>query len=257
MNSKTTQSERVQAGLCFEVFTLFPEMFASPFEHSMIQRAREKGLIELRLHQIRDWTQDKHKSTDDYAYGGGGGMVMKAGPVFRALEDVLEIPELSADSVADYLPPCPIIMLTPQGRPFDHAMAQSFAKHERLAFLCGHYEGFDERIRQHLVTHEVSIGDFVLTGGELPAMLMIDAISRLREGVLGLDGAAESDSLACGGLEHPHYTRPADFRGWKVPEVLLSGNHAAIDQWRSEQSEARTRARRADLLDEPASEDED
>ncbi|KAF0109244.1 MAG: tRNA (guanine37-N1)-methyltransferase [Anaerolineaceae bacterium] len=221
----------------FDVFTLLPEVFPPYLESSILQRARERGLIDIRLHNIRDWASDKHHVTDDEPYGGGGGMVMKAGPVFAAVESTLG-PEAG----------CPVILLTPQGRVFSQKVAAELAAHPRLALVCGRYEGVDERIREHLVTDEISIGDYVLTGGELPAMILIDAVSRLLPGVLGDPGGAADDSHATGLLEYPHYTRPPEFRGWKVPDVLVSGNHAKIEKWRREQSLLRTLKRRPDLL---------
>ncbi|MBN2500488.1 MAG: tRNA (guanosine(37)-N1)-methyltransferase TrmD, partial [Anaerolineales bacterium] len=204
-----------------DVFTLFPEIFPAYLDASMLKRAREAEILRVDLHNIRDWATDKHKMTDDVPYGGGGGMVMKPEPIFNAVEDVVGNP-----------PPCPLILLTPQGRNFSQSIAQQLAGHDRLALLCGRYEGVDERVRQHLVTDEISIGDYVLTGGELPALILIDAVTRLLPGVLGDPEGAEKDSHATGLLEHPHYTRPAEFRGWEVPEILRSGDHAKVDEWR-------------------------
>ena len=222
----------------FDIFTLLPEVFPSYLETSILKRAAERGLIEVRVHNIRDYTHDKHHTTDDTPYGGGGGMVMKPDPVFDAVESVLG-PELA----------CPLIMLTPQGRVFDQRVADELSRHEHIALICGRYEGIDERIREHLVTDEISIGDYVLTGGELPALLVVDAVARLLPGVLGDPTGAEDDSHASGLLEYPHYTRPPEFRGWKVPEVLLSGDHAKIEKWRREQSLLRTLSKRPDLLE--------
>jgi tRNA (guanine37-N1)-methyltransferase len=222
----------------FDVFTLLPEVFPPYLESSILQRARERGLIDVRVHNIRDWAADKHHVTDDEPYGGGGGMVMKPEPVFAAVESVLG----PSSGV-------PLVLLTPQGRVFSQKVAAELAAHPRIALLCGRYEGVDERIREHLVTDEISIGDYVLTGGELPAMILIDAISRLLPGVLGDPGGAADDSHATGLLEYPHYTRPPEFRGWKVPDMLVSGNHAKIEKWRREQSLLRTRKRRPDLLE--------
>jgi tRNA (guanine37-N1)-methyltransferase len=221
----------------FDVFTLFPEVFPPYLSASILQRAIENRLIDVRLHDIRTWAVDKHHVTDDTPYGGGGGMVMKPEPVFTAVEAVLGSP-----------PACPVIMLTPQGRVFNQRMAQQLARYPRLALLCGRYEGIDERIRLHLVTDEISLGDFVLTGGELPALALIDAIARCLPGVLGDPDGAMDDSHATGLLEYPHYTRPVEYRGWRVPDVLLSGNHAAITRWRRQQSLLRTAQRRPDLL---------
>jgi len=232
--------------LRIDIVTLFPEMFVGPFDHSIVARARTAGLVDIRLHQLRDWATDRHRTTDDYAFGGGGGMVMKPEPVFRAVEDLLALPPLSADNPGR--PSLPVVLMTPQGRRLDHGLAGELAAHDRVVVLCGHYEGFDERIRQHLATHEVSVGDFVLTGGELPAMVLVDAVARLRPGVLGLEAATGSDSFARGVLEHPHYTRPADFRGWPVPEVLLYGHHGEVARWRRYAALVHTARRRPDLL---------
>jgi tRNA (guanine37-N1)-methyltransferase len=221
----------------FDVFTLFPNLVLPYLEDSILLRARERGLLRVDVHDIRAWTSDKHHVTDEPPYGGGGGMVMKPEPVFAAVEGVLGAP-----------PACPVILMTPQGRPFTQRVAEELSAHPRLALLCGRYEGIDERIREHLVSDEISIGDFVLTGGELPALAIIDAVSRLVPTVLGDPDGAADDSHATGLLEYPHYTRPPVFRGWEVPAVLLSGNHAVIERWRREQSLRRTLRRRPDLL---------
>ena len=228
----------------FEVFTLLPDVFPPYLESSILQRARQRGLVSVNVHNIRDYTHDKHHVTDDTPYGGGGGMVMKPEPIFEAVESVMGLGTHQAHPQH-----APIIMLTPQGRVFTQSVAEDLSRYERIALLCGRYEGIDERIRQHLVTDEISIGDYVLTGGELPALILIDAITRLIPGVLGDPDGAIDDSHATGLLEYPHYTRPPEFRGWKVPEVLLSGDHAKVDQWRREQSLLRTLARRPDLLE--------
>jgi len=222
----------------FDVFTLLPEVFSPYLESSILQRARQRGLIEVQVHNIRDWAFNKHHVTDDEPYGGGGGMVMKVEPVFAAVESVLGTP-----------PSCPVILLTPQGRPFNQKIAQELSTQPHLAMICGRYEGVDERIRDHLATDEISIGDYVLTGGELPALILIDALTRLLPDVLGNPDGAQDDSHASGLLEYPHYTRPPEFRGWMVPEILLSGDHAKIDRWRREQSLLRTLQRRPDLLE--------
>lgn len=223
----------------FDVFTLFPEVILPYLEFSILQRARQNGLIHVDVHNIRDYTHDKHHVTDDAPYGGGGGMVMKVEPIFEAVETVLGAP-----------PACPVILMSPQGRPFTTAVAQELAALPHIALLCGRYEGVDERVCEHLVTDQISVGDFVLTGGELPALCVIDAVTRFIPGALGDPDGAYDDSFGNGLLEYPHYTRPEEFRGWKVPEVLLSGNHAAIARWRKEQSLARTRKHRPDLLDD-------
>ena len=227
----------------FEVFTLLPEVFPSYLESSMLLRARQRGLIDVRIHNIRDYTHDKHHTTDDTPYGGGGGMVMKPEPVFEAVESVLGLPSDHAQPM-----PVPVILLTPQGRVLTQRVAEELSRHDRIALLCGRYEGVDERIREHLVTDEISIGDYVLTGGELPALLVIDAVSRLIPGVLGDPTGAEDDSHSMGLLEYPHYTKPAEFRGWKVPDILLSGDHGKIEKWRREQALTRTFKKRPDMI---------
>ena len=222
----------------FDVFTLFPGMIQPYLEMSILNRAVENGLLKVDVHDIRAWTTDKHHVTDDTPYGGGGGMVMKPEPIFAAVEDVLGNP-----------PACPVILLTPQGRVFNQRMAFELAQHAHLALLCGRYEGVDERVRQHLVTDEISFGDYVVTGGELPALCLIDALTRLIPGALGDPDGALDDSHASGLLEYPHYTRPVEYRGWEVPEVLLSGDHGRIARWRREQALLRTWQRRPDLLE--------
>jgi tRNA (guanine37-N1)-methyltransferase len=222
----------------FDVFTLLPETLRPYLNASILEKAAARGLIKIHLHNIRDYTHDRHHTTDDTPYGGGGGMVMKPEPVFEAVETVLGSP-----------PDCPVILLTPQGRLFNQKIASELAAHPRIALISGRYEGFDERIREHLATDEISIGDYVLTGGELPALILIDALSRLVPGVLGDPTGAEDDSHASGLLEYPHYTRPPEFRGWKVPETLLSGDHGKIERWRREQSLRRTLAKRPDMLE--------
>jgi tRNA (guanine37-N1)-methyltransferase len=224
--------------MLFDVFTLFPEALSPYLQTSILQRAQQRGLIEVRLHDIRSFTTDKHHITDDMPYGGGGGMVMKPEPVFTAVESVL-----------GSSPDCPVILLTPQGRTFNQGVAQELAHYPHLAFISGRYEGYDERIREHLATDEISIGDYVLTGGELPALIIIDAVSRLIPGVLGDPDGATDDSHASGLLEYPHYTRPPEYRGWRVPDILLSGNHPQIARWRREQALLRTLQRRPDLLE--------
>ncbi|MBU2054006.1 MAG: tRNA (guanosine(37)-N1)-methyltransferase TrmD [Proteobacteria bacterium] len=221
----------------FDILTVFPEMFDSPCGCSLLKKARDKGLIEIQLHDIRSHAEDKHRMTDDAPYGGGGGMVMKVEPIDRTLQAV---PRLAAE--------VPIILLTPQGERFCQKMAEELSRHPQLILICGHYEGVDERVRAHLVNREISIGDYVLTGGELSAMVVLDAVSRLVPGVLGNSDSAAADSFSMGVLEYPHYTRPAQYRGWEAPEVLLSGNHREIEAWRRRESLLRTRKRRPDLL---------
>ena len=221
----------------FDVFTLFPGVFSPYINTSILQRAVSNGLVNIALHDIRQWASDKHHTTDDIPYGGGGGMVMKPEPIFAAVESVLGSP-----------PQCPLILLTPQGKPFNQAEAERLSEYERIGLLCGRYEGVDERIREHLASEELSIGDFVLSGGELPALTVIDAVARLLPGVLGDPEGAADDSFSSQLLEYPHYTRPPNFRGWGVPETLVSGNHAAINLWRRQQALLRTLSRRPDLL---------
>lgn len=222
----------------FDIFTLFPGLITPYLDESILLRARERGLVQVDVHDIRAYTEDKHHVTDEPPYGGGGGMVMKVQPIFAAVENVLGSP-----------PVCPVILMTPQGRHFTQRVAEELVQHPRLALLCGRYEGVDERVRTHLVTDEISIGDFVLTGGELPALALVDAISRLIPSVLGDPDGAADDSHATGLLEYPHYTRPPEFRGWTIPPVLVSGNHAQIARWRREQSLLRTLRKRPDLLE--------
>lgn len=222
----------------FDVFTLLPEVMEAYLDSSILGRAQAASLIDVHLHNIRDYATDRHRMTDDVPYGGGGGMIMKPEPIFSAVELVL----------GEALGSVPVILLTPQGRQFDQSMARDFSSYDRIAMICGRYEGVDERIRTNLATEEISVGDYVLTGGELPALIIIDAVTRLLPGVLGDEEAAAKDSLAHGLLEHAHYTRPAEFRGWEVPEVLRNGNHAEIARWRYEDSLRRTIKRRPDLI---------
>jgi len=223
----------------FDLFTLFPNLFTGAFDESIIQRARIAGLVKIFVHDIRAFTHDKHHLTDDAPFGGGGGMVMKAAPVFEAVETVFaDVPSEARH----------IILLTPQGRLFTQAVAHELAARPHIALICGRYEGVDERVREHLATDEISIGDYVLSGGEVPAMVIVDAVTRLLPGALGDPDAPAKDSHAEGLLEGPHYTRPADFRGWTVPDVLLSGHHAEIEKWRQRESLRRTLMRRPDLL---------
>ena len=218
-----------------DVLTLFPEMFAGPLDVSMVARARKSGLLDLQIRNLRDWTHDRHKTVDDRPFGGGPGMVLKPEPIFEAVET------MASEKTR-------VLMMTPAGRPFTQAIARELAQQKHLLFLCGSYEGFDERIRT-LAHDELSIGDYVLTNGGLPTMVVIDAVVRLIPGVLGDDESAHDESFSQGELEYPHYTRPAEFRGMKVPEVLMSGNHAEIEKWRREQARLRTQERRPDLLE--------
>ncbi|MBI3959103.1 MAG: tRNA (guanosine(37)-N1)-methyltransferase TrmD [Chloroflexi bacterium] len=252
--------------LCFDIFSLFPPMFAGPFSESILKRALEKHLIQIRLHDIRAYTTDRHHVCDGTPYGGGGGMVMKPEPIVRAVETVLAHPagwELPVEAAFVDLPPwdaetatplpadAPVILLTPQGRRFDQSVALELSQHARIALICGRYEGVDERVRSQLVTDEISIGDFVLSGGELAAMVIVDAVTRLLPGALGDALGAHQDSHSAGTsglLEGPHYTRPHNFRGETAPDVLLSGHHAQVERWRREQSLLRTLERRPELL---------
>jgi tRNA (guanine37-N1)-methyltransferase len=227
----------------FDVFTLFPNLFSGFLDESILKRAIDMGYVEPQIHNIRDYAFDKHHITDDYPYGGGGGMVMKPGPIFRAVEDTLNLQP-------NQMPMVPVILLTPQGRTFTQNIARQLASEAHICLICGRYEGVDERVREHLASDELSIGDYVLNGGELPAMVIMEAVTRLIPGVLGDPLATRQDSFSSGLLEHPHYTRPADFRGLEVPDVLLSGHHAEIARWRREQSLLRTLRRRPELLEE-------
>ncbi|HEM60880.1 MAG TPA: tRNA (guanosine(37)-N1)-methyltransferase TrmD [Chloroflexi bacterium] len=224
----------------FDILTLFPDMFDGPFQESIIRRALEQGLVSIAVHNIRDYAPGKHRVTDDTPYGGGGGMVMKPEPIFQAVEEILggERPERVS-----------IVLLSPQGRLFTHRAASEMSGHSRVVLICGRYEGVDERVREFLATDEISIGDYVLSGGEIPAMVLVDAVTRLLPGVLGDPGATSRDSHADGLLEYPHYTKPAVYRGHTVPEVLLSGDHAAVDLWRRREALRRTLERRPDLLE--------
>jgi tRNA (guanine37-N1)-methyltransferase len=218
-----------------DVLTLFPAMFAGPLDESIVKRAREAGLLDLKIHNLRDWTHDRHKTVDDRPFGGGPGMLLKVEPLFEAIES------LQREKTK-------VILLSPSGRKFTQEIARELAQSEVLLLVCGSYEGFDERVREALADDELSIGDYVLTNGALPAMVVIDAVARLLPGVLGDDESSHDESFSHGLLEYPQYTRPAEFRGMKVPEVLLSGNHAEIEKWRREQAKLRTEKQRPDLL---------
>jgi len=218
-----------------DVLTLFPGMFAGPLDESIIKRARQKGLLDLNIHDLRTWTHDRHRTVDDRPFGGGPGMLLKPEPLFEAIE------ALSREKTR-------VILLSPAGRKFEQSIARELAKAEDLLFVTGHYEGVDERVREVLVDDELSIGDYVLTNGALPAMVVVDAVTRLLPGVLGDDESSHDESFSAGLLEYPQYTRPAEFRGMKVPDMLLSGNHAEIEKWRREQARQRTQQRRPDLL---------
>ena len=228
-----------------DILTLFPEMFQCLFVPGIFERAIEQGLVRINMHNIRDYTHDKHHVVDDYAYGGGAGMILKPEPIFEAVESVKSDIYKEEGKSSEI----PIILLTPQGRPFSQQIALELSRHRGIILICGRYEGVDERVRQHLVTDEISIGDYVLSGGELAAMVVVDAVVRLLSGVLGSEDSAQDDSHTTGLLEYPQYTRPAEYRGWTVPEVLLSGNHAEVARWRREQALRRTLERRPELLD--------
>lgn len=230
----------------FDVLSIFPEMFQSPLNYSLLKKAQDKGLIQFFFHNIRDWAQDKHKMTDDAPYGSGCGMVMKVEPVEKALNSVRK----------QELDPL-VVLMTPQGETFNQKIAAELAEKKQIIIICGRYEGVDERIRQHLTDREISIGDYILTGGELSAMVLMDAVSRLVPGVLGNEQSVEGESFSQGLLEYPQYTRPAQYKGWRVPDVLLSGNHAEIEKWRKMESLRKTYKKRPDLLEKTPLSDED
>ena len=220
----------------FDILTLFPGIFAGPLDESILKRARESGLVQIRVHNLRDFTHDKHRVVDDRPYGGGPGMLMKPEPIFEAVEK-LQRPESC------------VVLMTPQGKPFTQAQAGLFAGKPHLIIICGHYEGVDERVREALVDEEISIGDYVLTNGALAAAVVVDAVTRLLPGAIGHEQSAADDSFATGMLEGPQYTRPPEFRGMKVPDVLLSGDHGAVEKWRVNEARERTRQRRPELLE--------
>jgi tRNA (guanine37-N1)-methyltransferase len=226
--------------MIFHVLTIFPEFFKGPFEYGVIQRARQAGLLETRIHDLRAWTHDPHRTVDDRPFGGGEGMLLKAGPIFDAVESILPV----------RTPAKRVVLMSAQGRKFDQSVAREYAQVQELLLICGRYEGVDERVAEHLVDEEISIGDYVLSGGELAAAIVIDAVARLQAGVLGNENSSVAESFGeDGGLDCPHYTRPADFRGWKAPEVLLGGNHEQIRKWRIEAARAKTERVRPDLLE--------
>jgi tRNA (guanine37-N1)-methyltransferase len=233
------------SGLEINIVTIFPEMFLSPFNESIIKRAVENGLVEIIIRNLRDFTHDKHRVTDDYPYGGGAGMVMKPEPLAEAVEKINEKSQSR------------VILMTPQGEPFTQQKAKELSQEKRITILCGRYEGVDERVREHFVDDEVSIGDYILTGGEIPAMVLVDAVVRLIPGALGDEASAMEDSFSSHLLEYPHYTRPASFRGYEAPDVLLSGDHEKIQRWRKREAFKRTLERRPDLLEGIELSDED
>jgi len=223
-----------------DIITAFPGMFEGPLTHSILRRAQDRGLLTVRIHDLRDHSSDRHRKVDDLPYGGGGGMVLLPGPLFAAVESIVErFPRASSRT----------ILLCPRGTPFDQEQAKRLAGYDRLVLICGRYEGVDERVRERLADEAISIGDYVLTGGEIPAMVLVDSVARLLPGALGDEDAARNDSFYAGVFDHPHYTRPADFRGLKVPEVLLSGNHAEIAAWRRARALESTARNRPDLLE--------
>lgn len=230
----------------FDILTIFPEIFRSPFEHSILKRAREAGLIEINLVNIRDFAVDKHRTTDDYPYGGGSGMVMKPEPIAKALRHAEEVGGKGR-----------VILLSPAGKRFDQGIARRLSTEKHLVFICGRYEGIDERVRERFVDEELSIGDYILTGGEFPAMVIVDAVSRLIPGVLGCSESSEDESFSADMLEYPQYTRPPDFEGMKVPEVLLSGHHADVARWRRREALKKTLSVRPDLLEKAELSEED
>ena len=232
----------------FHVLTIFPAMFVSPFSEGIVARAISNELVEVRPHDIRDYAPDRHRTVDDYPFGGGPGMLMKAAPLFDAVEAARSTAR-SAD--------CPVILLSPQGRPLTQSVVEELARVPEMVLVCGRYEGVDERVREHLATDEISIGDYVLSGGELAAMVLIDAVSRLLPGVVGSIASTEDDSFTTGLIQHPQYTRPAEYRGWRVPDTLLSGNHAEIARWRRRESLRKTLRRRPDLLEAAELTDDD
>ncbi len=230
-----------------DILTLFPEMFAGPFDHSIIKRAKEQGIADIIIHNIRDYTHDKHRTVDDYPYGGGAGMVLKPEPIFEAVEAI----KATADEEMT------VILLSPQGRLFNQKMAWELSIKPHLVLICGHYEGIDERVRDNLVDEELSIGDYVLSGGEGAVMVVVDAVVRLLPGAVGSEISVRNDSHSSGLLQYPQYTRPEIYRGWSVPRVLLSGNHGEIAQWRHQQSLLRTFKRRPDLMEKATLSEED
>ena len=230
-----------------DVITIFPELVEAALAAGVVGRARERGVVDIRVRNLRDYTDDRHRTVDDMPYGGGPGMVMKPEPIVRAIEAI----------AVERGAPSAVVLVTPQGRMLTHAIAEEMSRMDRLILLCGRYEGVDERVAEMVVTHEVSIGDYVLTGGELPALVVLDAVTRLVPGVVGDAGSVEADSFARGLLDHPHYTRPAVFRGQAVPDVLVSGHHGAIEQWRLSERVRRTLDRRPDLLETAALSDDE
>ena len=241
----TAQGKKIN----FHVLTLFPDMFVSPFAEGIVGRARQNGLLDLSVQDIRDYAHDRHRTVDDYPFGGGAGMLMKPEPLFEAVEAVQRSAGLDSSA--------PVVLMSPQGRTLRQPVVEELAKHNDLVLVCGRYEGVDERVRQHLATDEISIGDYVLSGGELAAMVVIEAVSRLVSGVVGSIESTQGGSFTTRLLQHPQYTRPSEFRGWAVPDVLLSGDHQEVARWRRQESLRRTFERRPDLLDSASLSEED
>jgi tRNA (guanine37-N1)-methyltransferase len=231
-----------------DILTLFPEICRAPLSESMMKRAQESKIVDLRVHNLRDWTTDKHHVVDDAPFGGGQGMVMKPEPIFAAVEDLQKTPNAQRPTSNAQLQKSKVILMSPAGQRLDQSVATDLSKESHLIVICGHYEGVDQRVIEHLVDLEISIGDYVLTNGAIAAVVLVDAVVRLLPGVLGHEHSAVDDSFSTGLLEGPQYTRPSEFRGWKVPDVLLSGNHAEIEKWRKEQALKRTKQNRPDLL---------
>jgi tRNA (guanine37-N1)-methyltransferase len=237
------------------ILTLFPEMFRGPFQESIVARAVERGVVSIHIHNIRDYTQDKHKTADDYPFGGGGGMVLKPEPLFLAVEDVKS--RIADENGPQRAEEAQVVLLSPQGGALTQETVAGLTLHQDIIFICGHYEGVDERVREHLIDREISIGDYVLSGGEIPAMVVVDAVVRLLPGAVGDSESLEDDSHSSGLIQFPQYTRPSEYRGWAVPPVLLSGNHQKIQRWRRQQSLRRTLRQRPDLLSKtPISQEE-
>jgi len=241
----------------FDLLTIFPEFFAGPFDFGIIKRARQQGIVEIVIHDLRSFTFDKHHVVDDRPFGGGDGMVLKPEPIFRAVESILD-DALAEDQARAEGRRAGVILLSPQGRMFNQAEARRFAdEYLRMILICGRYEGVDERVAEHLITDEISIGDYVLTGGEIPAMAVVDAVTRLLPNALGSETSAAHDSFSEGLLDYPHYTRPAEFRGWRAPEVLLCGHHGEVAKWRRRAALLKTFKTRPDLLEKAALTDDE
>jgi len=248
MSAEEVEGTSGRSAIRFHVLTIFPEFFRGPFEHGVIQRAREAMLIEIRVHDLREWTHDRHRTVDDRPFGGGEGMLLKPGPIFEAVEAILPGRAGASSEALGRASKSKVILLSAQGRKFDQAKAREWSGCAELLLICGRYEGVDERVAEHLADEEISIGDFVLSGGELAAAVVIDAVARLKEGVLGNQASSVAESFSQDGLlDWPQYTRPAEFRGWKVPEILVGGNHEQIRNWRARTAREKTARLRPDL----------